>query len=230
MPVSLEMIEQAIRYQQEHRFELLFPETGPYRRELYPRHMEHFAAGLKYRERMFRAGNQTGKTTAGCYEDTAHLTGEYPEWWEGRRFTAPIKLWACAETSKKVREVLQAKLFGEENGEVKIQRGQSTGLIPGRCVGLPKRKSGTPDAIDFIPIKHKSGGWSKLVFKSYEEGWQAFESDVVHVVHLDEEPDMKIYGGSLMRTITVNGIVYITVTPLMGLSELQLAFMDQVSA
>lgn len=224
MPISLEMIEQALEYQQTHKYELLFPDIGPHRRELYPKHVEFFTAGAKYRERMFRAGNQTGKTTGGCYEDSAHLTGEYPEWWKGRRFNHPIKLWACAETSKKVREVLQAKLFGETDGEVKIQKGHSYGLIPGRCVGTPKRKSGTPDAIDFVPIRHKSGGWSKLVFKSYEEGWQAFESDVVHVVHLDEEPDMKIYAGALMRTITVNGILYTTVTPLMGLSELQLAF------
>ena len=80
--------------------------------------------------------------------------------------------------AKKVREVLQPKLFGETDGEIKIQRGQSAGLIPGRCIGTPKRKSGTPDAIDFVPIRHKSGGLSKLVCKSYEEGWQAFESDV----------------------------------------------------
>jgi phage terminase large subunit-like protein len=176
---------------------------------------------------MFRAGNRVGKSLAGCYEDSAHLTGEYPAWWEGKRFSGPIKLWACAETAKKVREVLQSRLFGETNGEIKIERGYSTGLIPGRCVGQPKRKSGTPDAIDFIPIRHKSGGWSKLVFKSYEEGWQAFESDSVHVVHFDEEPEPKIYAGGLMRTITVNGVVYITVTPLMGLTELQQGFMAQ---
>ena len=67
--------------------------------------------------------------------------------------------------------------------------------------------------------------WSKLVFKSYEEGWQAFESDSVHVVHFDEEPEQRIYAGGLMRTITVDGVVYITVTPLQGLTELQQAFM-----
>ena len=169
---------------------------------------------------MYRAGNQSGKTTTGCYEDTAHLTGHYPHWWPGRRFGGPIKLWACAETAKKVREVIQEKLFGGD-----IREGYSTGLIPGDCVGKPKRKSGTPDAIDFIPIRHVSGGWSRLVFKSYEEGWEAFESDVVHVVHFDEEPDVKIYSGGLMRTISVNGIVYITVTPLLGLTTLQQGFM-----
>ena len=51
------------------------------------------------------------------------------------------------------------------------------------------------------------------------------ESDVVDVIHFDEEPDQKIYAGGLMRTITRAGIVYITVTPLHGLTELQLGFL-----
>src|SRR5262245_38597904 len=212
-----------LEYRNTHKYELLFPDHGPFRRELYPKQMEFFMAGAKYRERMFRAGNQSGKTTAGCYEDTAHLSGQYPPWWIGRRFSHPIKAWICAETAKKVREVLQEKLFGGD-----IREGYSTGLIPGACVGRPKRKSGTPDAIDFIPIRHITGGWSRLIFKSYEEGWEAFESDVVHVIHLDEEPEThneKIYAGALMRTITTDGSIYITVTPLHGLSAIQKAFM-----
>lgn len=217
---SLKEIDDGLQYQKTHKFELLFPDRGLLRRELYAKHLEFFRAGARYRERMFRAGNQSGKTTCGCYEDVCHLTGLYPSWWEGRRFTSPVKMWVCAETAKKVREVLQDKLFGGD-----IQRGKSTGLIPGACVGQPKRKSGTPDAIDFIPIRHVSRGWSRLVFKSYEEGWEAFESDVVHVLHFDEEPDMKIYAGGLMRTISVSGIVYITVTPLLGMTALQQGFM-----
>jgi phage terminase large subunit-like protein len=220
-PEFLHALDAEERQRAQNKFSRLFPEIGPYRRELYPKQMEFFRVGAKYRERMFRAGNQVGKSLCGCYEDSAHLTGRYPEWWEGRRFSSPTKGWVCAETAKKVREVLQEKLFGAEE----IRKGYSIGLIPGDCVGQPKRKSGTPDAIDFIPIRHISGGWSRLVFKSYEEGWEAFESDVVDFVHFDEEPDPKIYAGGLMRTITRNGVVYITVTPLQGLTELQQGFM-----
>ena len=39
----------------------LFLDTGPLRRELYPRHVEHFAAGKDYKERLFMAGNRIGK-------------------------------------------------------------------------------------------------------------------------------------------------------------------------
>ena len=37
-------------------------------------------------ERGFIAGNRTGKTVAGGYEVSCHLTGQYPSWWPGRRF------------------------------------------------------------------------------------------------------------------------------------------------
>ena len=39
-----------------------FPDTGPYRRELYPKHWAFFAAGAIHRERLFLAGDRIGKT------------------------------------------------------------------------------------------------------------------------------------------------------------------------
>ncbi len=38
------------------------------------------------------AANRVGKTEgAGGYEMTCHLTGRYPHWWEGRRFSGPVR-------------------------------------------------------------------------------------------------------------------------------------------
>jgi hypothetical protein len=34
------------------------------------------------------AANRIGKSEAGAYEVTCHLTGLYPPWWTGRRFAA----------------------------------------------------------------------------------------------------------------------------------------------
>ena len=59
----------------------IFPDDGPFRRELYPRHMEHFAAGLEYMERCFMAANRVGKTVAGAWEVACHATGIYRDWW-----------------------------------------------------------------------------------------------------------------------------------------------------
>src|SRR5207247_10361772 len=47
---------------------------------------EFHSLGAKYRERLFMAGNQLGKTLAGGFECAMHVTGEYPDWWDGRVF------------------------------------------------------------------------------------------------------------------------------------------------
>jgi hypothetical protein len=63
-----------------------FPDTGPYRRELYRKHLQFFAAGATHRTRAFISANRVGKSKAGAFETTLHLTGDYPSWWEGRQF------------------------------------------------------------------------------------------------------------------------------------------------
>ena len=52
----------------------------------YGKQLEFHAAGVHYRERLLRAGNQLGKSFAGGAEAACHLTGRYPGWWPGRRF------------------------------------------------------------------------------------------------------------------------------------------------
>jgi hypothetical protein len=64
----------------------IFPDVGPYRRELYPKHIEFFNAGKDNRQRLLMAANRVGKTMAAGCELTYHLTGVYPAWWMGRRF------------------------------------------------------------------------------------------------------------------------------------------------
>ena len=55
-----------------------FSDAGPYRRELYPKHVAFFEAGATYRERCLIAANRIGKTDAGAFETALHLTGLYP--------------------------------------------------------------------------------------------------------------------------------------------------------
>src|ERR1017187_3502106 len=100
-----------------------FPEKGQYRADLYPKHIHFMNAGGKYNLRAFIAANRVGKSFAGAYEMVCHLTGRYPAWWKGKRFTKAIKAWACAIENKQLREGIQELLFGafEDKG---------TGLIP----------------------------------------------------------------------------------------------------
>ena len=83
--ITLADIE-AEEQRRKYRFiDYVFPETGDLRRELYVKHMEFFRAGADNYERLFLAGNRVGKSYSGLYENVCHLTGIYPDWWEGRR-------------------------------------------------------------------------------------------------------------------------------------------------
>lgn len=55
-----------------------FLDEGPFRRALYPKHIEFFAAGARFKERLFMAANRVGKSDAGAFEVTCHATGIYP--------------------------------------------------------------------------------------------------------------------------------------------------------
>lgn len=174
--------------------------------------------GSPHRERCFLAGNRTGKTIAGAYELTLHLTGRYPHWWKGRKFTRPVKTWACGQSNKTVRGILQEELLGKINAT-------GTGMIPGDLITYKTAKAGISEAIDTIYVRHESGGTSSVTLKSYEEGASSYYGQAIDVAWADEEPPMNIWTEMLMRTMTTDGICYLTFTPLQGLSEVVLSFL-----
>lgn len=240
------LLEERQRRQATKLFRCLYPAedsvwTGPsimgglvqpgqvlHARTKYPKHMEWLAAGANYRERCFLAANRVGKSFgAGGYETACHLTGLYPEWWDGKRFAHPVSAWAAGDTYETTRDILQLTLLGEitYSGSRRIMDGR--GVIPGDTLGDPTWRSGVQNLVDTIPVKHVSGGWSSLALKSYDQGRKAFQGTGRHVIWLDEEPPMDVYGECLLRTATVDGIVMLTFTPLMGLSEVVLSFLPQ---
>ncbi len=170
--------------------------------------------------------NRVGKTIGmGGYETTAHLTGNYPDWWEGRVFNRPVSAWMAGKTNETTRDILQMKMLGPVayDGLKKMVAG--TGLVPGDLLGRPTWKQGIPNLVDTIPVRHISGGWSTLGIKSYQQGRGSFEGTEKDVIWLDEEPDLHIYGECIIRTATTNGIVMLTLTPLLGMSEVVLEFL-----
>ena len=88
------------------RFNTFFADNGPTSRLLYPRHLEFFAQGKVFKERLFMAANRVGKSEAGAYELTCHLTGLYPPWWEGRRCETPVECWAVGTNSQTTRDIV----------------------------------------------------------------------------------------------------------------------------
>jgi len=224
----LQLQEEKLRRISRRKIQTYYPDEGDLRRELYPKHMEFFKAGDLFRERCFMAANRIGKTEgAGGYETALHLTGNYPDWWEGARFDAPVKFWAAGKTNETTRDIVQNKLFGDVKGSGSTKRVSGTGLIEGDLIGDISWKAGVSDLIDKVEIKHASGGFSLLGLKSYQQGRGAFEGTEQDGIWLDEEPPMEIYGECLIRTATTEGLIYMTFTPLDGMTETVLQFIPK---
>ena len=166
------------------------------------------------------AANRVGKSEGvGGYELALHLTGSYPAWWVGRRFNHPITAWAAGDTSKTVRDIVQRKLLGPIGA-------WGTGLIPGDSIArIVRGGGGLADSVDTVYVKHAKGGVSQLTLKTYEQRREAFQGTEQDLIWLDEEPSLDIYTECLLRTMTNNGMVMLTFTPLLGMSEVVLSFL-----
>lgn len=210
--------------QRENRIKSLYPDDGPLRRALYPKHLEFFSAGRAHMERACIAANRVGKTWGiGGYETTLHLTGDYPDWWDGRRFEQPIDAWVAGDTSETTRDIVQLALMGPI-GEL------GTGLIPAsRIIGEPTKRMGVSGAMDTAQIEHISGGTSRVGFKSYDQGRKKFQGTAKHVIWLDEEPPDDVYDECMLRLMTTDGLMLGTFTPLMGLSNIVLRFLPEMA-
>ena len=177
----------------------------------YEPQIEFYARGKTKRERLFMAGNQTGKTRGGAYEATCHLTGLYPVWWPGRKFNHPVMGWAGGEGALLVRNKIQGELCGKPGSPADF----GTGLIPKELIVGRTLSHGVTDAFDAIHIKHITGGTSTLGFKSYDQGREKWQSETLDFVWEDEEPPDDIHEEALAR-LTGKGFLFVTCTPLQG--------------
>src|SRR5262245_39402985 len=192
----------------------------------YVKQREFFELGATRRERLLIAGNQNGKTHAGGYEAALHLTGAYPDWWKGRRFSGPTKGWIAGETSSVVRDIQQKKLCGEPG----VESAFGTGMVPKDAfTDKPSLARGITDAYDTIQVRHVSGGVSVGRFKSYEQGRAKFQGESLDWIWFDEEPPEDIYAEGLTRTAATRGMAFMTFTPLKGPTTVVNRFLDEPS-
>jgi phage terminase large subunit-like protein len=197
--------------------------------ELYPRQKEFMAMGAHKQERLFFAGNQMGKTFCGAAECAYHLTGLYPDWWEGKRFDHPVRAWAGGVSTTACREQGQRLLCGPPG----IETGFGTGLIP-RHLFADKptlARGAVADAYDTIAVWHHINGVrdgiSTLQFKSYEQGREKFQGSTLDFIWWDEEPKMEIYVEGNARYTATGGMSYLTFTPLHGMSTVVVRFLHE---
>lgn len=183
----------------------------------YPWQREFHDAGKDNPERMLMAANRVGKTACAATEISHHLTGLYPDWWQGKRFKHPTLVWTGSPTNETSRDIVQTELLGGLGEKL------GTGWVPKIAIsGSPQtRQAGVKNVIDTFTVRHASGGLSTCNLKTYEQGWQKWQGTAPHVVWLDEEPeDYKIYSEGQTRILTSEGILLVTFTPLHGSTEL----------
>lgn len=160
-------------------------------------------------------GNRIGKTYSAAYELVCHLTGVYPSWWTGKRFFGAIEAWSVAVTAESSRDIIQKELFGD------LRTAPKTGMIPADLIVDWSMRQGVSDTIDQIWVRHvPTGGISILSLKSNEQGREKMQGTAKHVVWIDEECDHDVFTECRLRTMTVNGIMIVTFTPLKGLTSL----------
>jgi phage terminase large subunit-like protein len=168
------------------------------------------------------AGNQLGKTLAGGFEVAMHATGRYPDWWQGRRFDKPTVGWACGVTGEVVRDTVQKVLVGRTGQE-------GSGAIPKDAIAELVSARGIPDLLDTIRVNHVSGGVSIIGLKTYASGREKFQGETLDYVWLDEEPPSDIFTEALTRTNVGAGPVFVTFTPLQGVSTVVKRFLHEQS-
>ena len=188
------------------------------------------ASSIENAQTLLMAANRVGKSWIGARNMAYHLTGLYPDWWEGHRWTHPIRAWAAGVSAESTRDILQNELLGTP--EDPTQKG--TGAIPLDCIGLTTRKAQVPNAIATVLVKHHTNGefdgWSKLDFKAFEQGDKKFMGTSQHEIWLDEQPPDSLFGQCITRTANTAGHVTMTFTPEDGMTQVVHQFLNNLKA
>lgn len=223
--VTLAQIEAAMLYQRQHKASRYFPDDGPFRRELYTKHMEFFQSGLTHRERLFIAANRVGKTDGAAYEiGMCHARGNYPPWWKGRRFTRPVNIWVANTNWETVRDVNQMALIGPPENPQEW----GTGMIPHESILDIEKNPHVKNGIMLVKVRYQDSKseHSVIQFKNYDQGRESFQGTEKDVIWGDEEAPADVYGEMVLRTMVGGGLLMLTYTPIQGMTDLTRSFLE----
>lgn len=215
-----------------NKIKYVFPKSGPFSRDKYPKQMEFFKAGKHFRIRALMGGNRSGKSFTGATEYVYHATLQYPDEWQGRvmKSKGNRTMWIVCESNALWTQSLQKTLLGGEGDAI------GTGLIPlakhNNGVGLvewaalPGAGAG---AIGKWIIKDAKGNLVTTYVKTYEMEREQFQAAKVSLILFDEEPPLHIWSESITRLMSTGidepGIAILCFTPLKSLSHVVLKFL-----
>ncbi len=188
----------------------------------YAKQRAFHASGAAFRERLFMAGNQLGKTLGGANEVAMHQTGRYPAWWQGCRMWGANRWLAGSESAELTRKGVQRLLFGPPE----IESEWGTGAIPKKLIKDINRRPGVADAIASAVVMHEpTGEMSTIQLQSYDQGRTKWQADTLDGVWFDEEPPLDLYSEGVTRTNVTQGPIIVTFTPLLGMSDVVKRFL-----
>lgn len=156
------------------------------------------------RNRWVFGGNRSGKTECGAVETVWLSRGIHPF----RKNKPDVSIWVVSLSKQVQRDVAQSKVFSylkpEWIEEVVMEAGSKD---------FPQN-----GFVDYVLIKNVFGGFSKIGFKSCDQGREKFQGTSLDFVWFDEEPPEEIYRECRMRVLDKKGEIYGTMTPLKGLT------------
>ncbi len=157
----------------------------------------------KKKNRWVFGGNRSGKTECGAVETVYLACGNHPY-----RENKVTQGWVVSLSRQVQRDVAQKKILQ---------------YLPPDCIEKIVMVSGGQGSaesgiIDFILVKSKCGGISKIGFKSCDQGREKFQGASLDYVWFDEEPPEDIYLECRMRVFDRCGDIFGTMTPLKGLT------------
>ena len=157
----------------------------------------------KKRNRWVFGGNRSGKTECGAVEVVYLACGMHPY-----RKNKVTEGWVVSLTRQVQRDVAQKKILQ---------------YLPAHLIEKIVMVTGGQDSaengvIDFIIVKSKAGGLSKIGFRSCDQGREKFQGASLDYVWFDEEPPQDVYNECKMRVFDKCGDIFCTMTPLKGLT------------
>ncbi len=155
------------------------------------------------RNRWVFGGNRSGKTECGAVEVVYMACGVHPY-----RKNKVVDGWVVSLSRQVQRDVAQRKILE---------------YLPASYIEKIVMVSGGQDSaengiIDFILVKSRVGGTSRIGFKSCDQGREKFQGASLDFVWFDEEPPFDIYLECKMRVLDRCGDIFGTMTPLKGLT------------
>lgn len=187
----------------------------------YPYQLEWIAASKSYRQRYLSAANRIGKTLGACMELACHITGLYPDWWNGKKldFDRPAVFWVIGVSQDSVLSSVMKELLGVSDCRNLAELG--TGSIPRECINSFSLMKDGARCIQ-VRIKHVNGHENTLHFFASTQSESVFMGASVDYVLMDEqfENEANLYTQCLTRTATTDGMISVTATPENGRTPL----------